>query len=152
MIFYRFGSISGSIWESFWSYFWNFFGPGGRSEPKRRFSRNAMNSLCFFDILRVRGVQNLIIFGPGGDFFDVWKSAWIFHRFLKPKVRKVRDFRLHFWPQNRLPIRSGSSKWATFRTFGLKNRWKIRADFRMSKKSPAGAKMIRFWTPRTLKI
>ena len=87
MIFCRFGSISGSIWESFWSYFWYFFGPGGRSEQKSRFSRKAMNSVCFFDILRVRGVQNLIIFAPAGDFFDVRKSSRIFHRFLRPKVR-----------------------------------------------------------------
>ena len=94
MIFGRFGSISGSIWESFWSYFWYFFGPGGRSEQKRRFSRNAMNSLCFFDILRVRGVPNLINFGPGGDFFDVRKSSRIMHRILKRKVRKVCNFGL----------------------------------------------------------
>ncbi len=96
MIFYSFGSISGSIWESFGSSFWYFFGPGGRSEQKRRFSRNAMNSLCFFDILRVRGVRNLIIFGPGGDFFDVRKSSRILHRFMRVKVRKVRHFGLHF--------------------------------------------------------
>ena len=69
--------------------------PRAARSEKTRFSRKPMNSLCFFDILRVRGVQNLIIFGPGGDFFDVRKSSRIFHRFLRPKVRKVGDLGLH---------------------------------------------------------
>ncbi len=69
-----------------------------RSE-KRDFHENLTFLVVFFMILRVRGDENPLFFGLWGDFFDVRKPTRFFHRFLRPKVRKVRSFWLHFGPK-----------------------------------------------------
>ena len=73
-------TVLGSIWGSFWANFWCFFDPKGCSERKTWFSRKPVFCCRFFMILRVRGDQNPLIFGPRGDFSDVW--FWVLTLFL----------------------------------------------------------------------
>ena len=65
-----------------------------RSE-KRDFNEMLGITIVFVMMLRVRGDEHLIIFGPGGDFFDVRKSTRIFHRILNLKVQNMSSFWLH---------------------------------------------------------
>ena len=59
-------------------------------------------------ILRVGRVQNVIISGPGGDFFDVRKRHRFLHRFVIPKVTKRSSFCLHFRLKMRLKKKEGN--------------------------------------------
>ena len=84
----RFLCHFGVIWESFLE----LFRSEGALGAKNAIFTKTYVFLWFLMNSEVRGVQHGIMFGPGGNFFDVQKSTQIFHRFLNPKVTNMAPF------------------------------------------------------------